>query len=98
MLLSRFRTGLVLCLVVMVVIAFAPVLWAQEEGKININEAGIEELAQLQNILWCFVFFRDKGMAVKTITHIRMGWLAPRSNGLLFKLSLSVVLGGHMTQ
>jgi len=50
MLLCRFRRSLVLCLVVAVVISFAPVLWAQEEGKININEAGIEELAQLQNI------------------------------------------------
>lgn len=50
MLSSRFRTGLVLCLVVTVVIAFAPVLWAQEEGKININEASVDELTQLKNI------------------------------------------------
>ena len=40
---------LVICLAVAVFMAFVPVLFA-EEGKININEASVDELTQLKNI------------------------------------------------
>jgi competence protein ComEA len=40
---------LVFCLAVAVFIAFVPALCA-EEGKININEASVDELTQLKNI------------------------------------------------
>jgi competence protein ComEA len=40
---------LVICLAVAVFMAFVPVLCA-EEGKININEASVDQLTQLKNI------------------------------------------------
>ena len=43
------RRLLVICLAVAVFMAFVPVLCA-EEGKININEASVDELIQLKNI------------------------------------------------
>lgn len=41
---------LVLCFVTTLFITFVPALSAQEAEKININQATVEELAQLKNI------------------------------------------------
>lgn len=41
---------LVLFFVVAIFISFVPALWAQEVEKININEATVEEIAQLKNV------------------------------------------------
>ena len=46
----RYRNRLlVFCLVIAVFVAFVPALCA-DEGKININEASVDELTQLKNI------------------------------------------------
>ncbi|MBN1832158.1 MAG: helix-hairpin-helix domain-containing protein [Deltaproteobacteria bacterium] len=52
---KRSKKILTLSLVVIVIAAFAPVLWSQqtqEQGseKVNINTATVEEIAQLKNI------------------------------------------------
>jgi len=44
------RRILILSLVAVLFISFVPGLWAEEAGKININEASVEELAQLKNV------------------------------------------------
>lgn len=49
MMLKRRRI-LVLCLVGVVLIAFAPVLMAAEGQKVNINTASVQEIMQLRNI------------------------------------------------
>lgn len=41
---------LVLFLVTAVFVSFSPALWAQEAEKVNINQASVEEIAQLKNI------------------------------------------------
>ena len=45
----NFRKWVVLCMAAALIVALGATLYAQE-GKININEATVEELAQLKNI------------------------------------------------
>jgi len=44
------KRTLTLCWVIVLVMALAPVLWAQEIEKININKASVVELDQLKRI------------------------------------------------
>ena len=47
---KRLRKVLALTLAVLLLAALVPSLQAQEKGKININKASIEEIAQLDRI------------------------------------------------
>jgi competence protein ComEA len=46
----RSRKVLVLCVVSVLFLTFAPALWAGETGKVNINTASVEEIAKLEKI------------------------------------------------
>ena len=46
----RSRNVLILCLVSVLFLTFAPALWAGETGKVNINTASVEEIAKLEKI------------------------------------------------
>lgn len=41
---------LLLAMVAVFVVAFAPALWADDLQKVNINKAGVEELMRLKNV------------------------------------------------
>lgn len=47
---KHLKKAVTLCLVIGVVMALALPLWAEEVAKVNINQASVEELAQLKGI------------------------------------------------
>ena len=47
---KRMRQGLACCLVLALMLAMVPALAAEESGKVNINEASLEQLAEIRFI------------------------------------------------
>ena len=47
---KHFRKVLVLSLITMMLVSIVPLLQAQEPEKININQASVEEIAQLERV------------------------------------------------
>lgn len=47
---SKAKTGLILCIAVVMVMVFSVPSWSGNTGKINLNKATVEELVQLKGI------------------------------------------------
>ena len=47
---KRSRSYIVLTLMTALLVTLAPLSWAEEGGKININQASVQEIAELKGI------------------------------------------------
>lgn len=71
---TKTKKVLVMCIAVVMVVAFSVPSWAGDQGKINLNKATVAELTQLKGIGQKYaeriVEFREKNGPFKTVEDI----------------------------